>query len=218
MSTTANNGGITVQKGSTVRWGALTGNAPILVDPATNNFTNLTMLANGYISAVAGSQFNVSRNFTNGSTQSMLWNTGTSALDFSGGGAHTFDLAGQNGVGFANNFAWGTLKIDSGNTLDLAKGSGDALYVDFLQGLDISGRTINNIDGANGLFLYYNPANNPTLTGDYTLAGGGELVAMNGARPPPTPEPSTLLLIVSGLGALVGRRNLALIKKLSSTR
>ncbi len=77
------------------------------------------------------------------------------------GGSHIFDLAGQNGAGFSNNFAWGSLVIDPGNTLDLAVGSGDALYAFMLQGLDISGNTITNIDGAPGLFLYYDAADNP---------------------------------------------------------
>jgi hypothetical protein len=78
-----------------------------------------------------------------------------------GGGSHIFDLAGQNGAGFSNNFAWGSLVIDPGNTLDLAVGSGDALYAFMLQGLDIPGNTITNIDGAPGLFLYYDAADNP---------------------------------------------------------
>ena len=73
-----------------------------------------------------------------------------------------------------------------------------------LQGLDISGNTITNIDGAPGLFLYYDAADNPSLKGNYNLTGGGELIAANG--PAPTPEPTTLLLFASGLGSLVARR------------
>ena len=85
--------------------------------------------------------------------------------------------------------------------MDLGTGSGNALYVDFLQGLDISGNTITNIDEAPGLFIYYDAADNPPLDGDYTLTGGGELIAASVASQ--TPEPSTLLLFASGLGSLL---------------
>ena len=175
------------------------------VDPSTVQFQNLNVGAAGVITGVAGDIFAVTGNFQNLSTQNTLWSTSASQLDFTGGGTHTFDLAGQNGAGFTNNFAWGSLVIDPGNTLDLAAGSGDALYAFFLQGLDISGNTITNVDGTPGLFLYYNAADNPFLNGNYNLTGGGELIALNGA-PPQTPEPSTWLLMASGLSLLIGRR------------
>jgi len=60
------------------------------------------------------------------------------------------------------------------------------------------------IDGAPGLFIYYDAADNPPLDGDYTLTGGGELIAASVAAQ--TPEPSTLLLLASGLGSLVAYR------------
>jgi hypothetical protein len=124
------------------------------VDPSTV-FQNLNVAAPAYITGVAGDVLAITGNFQDLSTQNALWDTSTSKLDFTGGGLHTFDLAGQNGIGFNNNFAWGTLAIDPGNTIDLGAGSGDALYVNFLQGLNINGTTITNIDGTAGLLLYY---------------------------------------------------------------
>lgn len=173
-------------------------------DPTAVEFQNLSIGAAGVIIGAAGDVFSITGNFQNLSTQNTLWDTSSSVLDFTGGGTHIFDLAGQNGAGFSNNFAWGTLALDPGNTLDLVLGSGDALYAFILQGLMISGNTITNIDGTPGLFLYYDAADNPSLNGNYNLTGGGELIAAAG--PAATPEPSTLLLFASGLGSLLARR------------
>jgi hypothetical protein len=78
--------------------------------------------------------------------------------------------------------------------------------------LDIA-QSIKNTACANGDRIYCackNPAevndaaDNPPLNGDYTLTGGGELIAASVASQ--TPEPSTLLLFASGLGSLVAYR------------
>src|SRR5258707_15309103 len=143
--------------------GPFTNNGAYGSDPATNNFQQLIVNSSGYLTGTAGDVFLVSGNFQNLSTQSTLWNSSTSELDFTGGGSHIFDLAGQNGAGFSNNFAWGSLVIDPGNTLDLALGSGAALYAFILPGLIISGYTLKNIDGTPGLFLYYYGGDNPSL-------------------------------------------------------
>ena len=183
-------------------------------DPTAVEFQNLSIGAAGVIIGAAGDVFSITGNFQNLSTQNTLWDTGSSVLDFTAGGTHEFDLAGKSGAGFSNNFAWGTLALDPGNTLDLVLGSGDALYAFILQGLIISGNTITNIDGTPGLFLYYDAADNPSLNGNYNLTGGGELIAANG--PAATPEPTTLLLFASGLGSLIARRRWRRNKRSSS--
>ena len=171
-------------------------------DPSTNIFQTLDVGAAAYITGVIGDVFKVNGNFQNLSTQNSLWNTSAAELDFTGGGLHTFNLAGQNGAGFSNNFAWNILSIGAGNKLNLGAGSGDALYVNFLQGLVISGNLITNIDGAAGLFLYYNPVDNPFLSGNYSLTGGGQLIAAGPLTA--TPEPSSIVLMITGLAALLG--------------
>ena len=95
--------------------------------------------------------------------------------------------------------------IDAANTVDLRVGGGNALYVGLLKGLQISGNTVTNLDGAPGLIVYYNSASNPLLHGIYNLTGGGELIAASGGVVS-TPEPSTLLLLVGGLGSLLACR------------
>lgn len=200
-TTTTNDGKIYekgVGTGSTIHWGKFTGNAPIITSSVTTAFADLTLGSNGYLQSAPGSQFDIAGNFINDSTRNASWNTSTSRLDFIGGGLHVFTLAGKNGAGSNHNFAWETLAIDRGNTLDLTSGSGDAVYVGVLQGLDLSGNTVTNIQGAPGVFLYYNPADNPQFHGAYTLAGGGEMVAF-GPSSQPTPEPTSLALLGSGL-------------------
>jgi hypothetical protein len=84
--------------------------------------------------------------------------------------------------------------------LDLTLGSGNALYFKMLEGLDITGNVINNIIGANGLFLYYDAATDPFLHGNYLLQGGGMLIAVaSGSNPNPVPEPESIALLFMGL-------------------
>ena len=184
-------------------FGVFVDNGALVVDPTTVRIQTLDIDATGYLSAARGDVFEVSGNFQNLSTRNLLWSTGAAELEFVGGGSHTFGLAGLSGAGFKNNFAWGTLAIAPGNTLDLGKGSGDALYVNFLQGLDVLGSTITNVDGATGLSVYYNAADNPFLRGDYNLMGGGELIPGTSTS---VPEPATWLLMAGGLVWLVAQR------------
>jgi len=195
-------------------FGVFVDNGAVVIDPTTVRIQTLEIGASGYLSAESGDVFDVSGNFQNLSTRNLLWSTSAAELEFIGGGSHTFDLAGLNGAGFNNNFAWGTLAIAPGNTLDLGKGSGDALYVNFLQGLDVAGSTITNMNGATGLVVYYNAADNPLLHGDYDLMGGGQLIP--GASTS-VPEPPTWLLMAGGLGWLVAQRTRLKRKALSYT-
>jgi hypothetical protein len=178
----------------------------ISLDPSTVTVHDLTVGASGVVMGGPGDVLAILGNFVNDSVQNTLWNTDAAELDFIGGGTHVFDLAGHDAAGFANNFSWGTLLLGDTDVLDLELGSGNALYVKLLEGLDISGDVITNITGLDGLFLYYDVADNPLLEGNYFFEGGGELVALgsSGGGGTSVPEPPTMELLLAGLFATAG--------------
>ena len=114
---------------------------------------------------------------------------------------------GANMSGYSNNFSWGALDI-IGNILYLYDGNdrvGNALYLREILGLEISDhQKITNLLGTEGFDIYYmeNLKANNYLGGlVYYLLGGGHLIPIKGV-----PEPSTMLLVVSGLLGLLGLR------------
>jgi hypothetical protein len=156
---------------------------PIDPDSSVNQFTDLTIGATGYLTGGAGDIFLVSGNFTNGSTQNLLWSTAASELQFKGGTFHTFAMAGADlgptYFGYGNNFSFATLRLGSGQSLVLAEGNvtlGAAIYVNNLV-LEGGLPQISSITG-NGFFIYYDPtyAANAYLNAQtYPLAGGGAI-------------------------------------------
>jgi hypothetical protein len=184
-------------------------NGAIISDPASVEFLNLSIGANGYIQASAGDLYKIDGNFLNASTQNALWDTSLATLEFAGadGTSHVLQLTGTDiGKAFdpSGNFGWDELVLDSGNSLNLEDGlglGGRALYLESLLGAAISGdgTTITNIFG-DGFDVYYDPyaAGNGYLKGlDYLLAGGGRLIS-------DAPEPGTWSLFIAGFGLLGG--------------
>ena len=121
-----NNGTMSINHAAAAYDGTFTNNGLLVSDPSTQTFNNLSVTQAGAIQAALGDLYKVSGNFTNASTQSIAWNTTGAGLAFiSGTGtSHTLQLAGSDlgatAAGYQNNFAWGSLTIDTGNTLTLA--------------------------------------------------------------------------------------------------
>ena len=219
--TTLNNGALTVSN-SVVTWnGTFTNNGAYVSDPSTQTFVgDLDIGATGYLKGGAGDTFQVEGDFNNSSAQNTSWNTAGAKLQFSTlgttGTAHTMTLAGLDlGAtlsGYTDNFAWGVLSLDAGNTLALEGASGHALYLQSLSGLDFGSDPldITNIFG-DGFNIYYNTNADPAL-GDqiYMLADGGELIPVGEVTP--VPEPSTWAMMglgFAGLGFVGWRRRAA---------
>lgn len=134
--------------------GTFTNNGAYISDPSSNYFTDLVVGSTGYITGCIGDNFYISNNFTNNSTQNGLWDTVSAYVAFTTGAdsLHDFYLTGTDygafSTGFGNNFAWGTLQLDDGNSRNLY---GTALYLDNL--ILGSGASLN----LDGISLYYNP-------------------------------------------------------------
>lgn len=208
-----NNGVVRADEALALFTGAATNNAAYLSVSSFNTFVTLTNGPAAYLQGGTIDRFRLTGDLLSSSTNSANWKTASSTLEFLPGGttnAHTLsftgaDEGGDTLNGYANNFAWGTLELDAGQSLTLQDGNADpggALYADAVSLADGLSQ-INAITG-NGLDIYYNASNplNAYLGGQtYPLTDGGFLIAA-------VPEPSALggMLIVGAAAGLRRRR------------
>ncbi len=195
---------------ATVITGNVTNSGIYHSDPSIQTINgDFITTASGYVLAATGDVFNIGGGFLNGSTQNTLWNTDKATIGFFGSGNHAFSLAGADlgSNGYSNNFAWGELNL-TGEQITLSGANaapGGALYVDSLLGALISGNTVTNIFGSNGLNIYYmaSLSDNGYLGGrTYALENGGELIPVGN----PVPIPGAMWLLGSGFAGLISLR------------
>jgi len=185
-----NNGIVKVTDTTAEFTGPFINNSVYDSDPSTSVFKDLTVNSSGYITAGSGDIFSIKNDFINQSAQNVLWDTSDAALSFVSGTDTTHDMHvpgydyGAVIEGYTDNFAWGTLSLAAGNTLNLSDAGplqGGALYVDIL---NLPGGTgqISDINTSGLINIYYKawlPENGYLIGETYMLTGGGKLIPVN---------------------------------------
>ena len=168
----------------------------------------------GYLIGGRDDNFIIGGDLVSSSEQNKLWSTVFATLTFADMALHDFSLTGadfgnQTFNGFVNNFAWRRIALDEGSEINLIDANVTltaALYVkelsfpeaivqDIIQ--DIAAGAILELDfiRGNGLNIYYDKVLNPFLEGQtFALMNGGNLIGV--------PEPTTLVLFLTGLAGL----------------
>ena len=194
-----NNGTMKITDTTVVFNKDFTNNGAYLSDPSSNYFSNLTVGSNGYLVGGAGDNFFINDDFLNYSDQTGLWDTADSYLGFIGWNTHEFRLGGWDEASNMS-FAWGTLELSEYGNLFLSGALGASLYVENL--ILGAGSTLD----LGGFNIYYSSITD--LGGSFT---GGQLIQLasnTGGGSTSVPEPSTLLLLGSGIAGLWGARRL----------
>lgn len=173
---------------------------------------HLSVGANGALVSASGEVWSVRGNFSNVSTNNTGFNLLGATLEFTGGGAHTLDVAGADlgggvdefgvTVSAINNFGLDALKLASAFdtlTLNDSNGGGGALYIRALLLPGNNTNLVSGISSVNGLNIYYryDDTRSGYLNGlTYGLTGGGLLIGI--------PEPSVAVLWLAGALLLRG--------------
>lgn len=176
--------------------GTFVNNGEYFSDPSSSHFNDLIINPTGYLVGGIGDNFFISGDLMNYSVETSLWYTADSYLGFTGTTLHEFYLAGWDSASSLS-FSWDTLELSDGGSIFLSGGAGSSLYVDNL--ILSAGSSLD----LNGFSLYYYSLTD--LGGSYF---NGQLInlASNTGGGSAVPEPSTLLLLGSGIACLAGFR------------
>lgn len=219
LGAVTNNAGATMTVNhSTVSYlGGFTNSGILVTDPTTLVFTSITNNDPAAIVADPGDAFQIKQDLLGDTGNNTGWKTDQATLAFIDGGTdlHRMDLYGiDKGAarsGLTDNFAWGTVTLDAGQTLTLADikadGFSGALYLGTLElagytGGSLAAFILGAIDG-NGFNIYYDPllSGNSYLGGlTYALGDGGSLIALQDVN---VPEPATIGMLLAGVPPLL---------------
>lgn len=200
-----NNAAFSVNQATVEYRGDFVNNGAYSSNQSINQFNGLTVGSNGYLAGGSQDQFIVAGDFLNTSGQAKQWKTDNATLVFTGnpGTQHAMQLAGADKGAASDaaqkNFAWGAVKLDSGNLLELtngnAQGKQPALYV---QKLVLPGGKAELANITSNYNVYFNSslAANSYLQGPLSFGGGtGQILAWNAspqlAGTPEQPIPLT---------------------------
>jgi len=137
----------------------------------------------GIVVADADDRFFVRRDFLNASEQQAAWRTEAAELVFEIGPDHVLQTPGADDgpsqSGYLDNFAWGTLRLKSGQHLELQDANATPGAAQYVRRLLLEGGVAQIKDvSSDGTWLYYDPgepANDYLAGGTYPLAGGGAI-------------------------------------------
>jgi hypothetical protein len=130
---------------------------------ANSEFTYLYIAPKGYLVAGAGDNYYIKKEFTNTSTQNTIqdvpdkkWVTDGANLIFTGPGRKPFKAGSKDLAGFADNFAWNSVRIEGNGSVQLL----DVLYAHDISGLMVNAKNkITNLYGTCSTRIYYDSIN-----------------------------------------------------------
>jgi len=165
--------------------------------------------------ADANDRFFVRRDFLNASEQNQTWETSAAELVFELGPDHVYTVPGRDrgatSLGLNDNFAWGTLRLESGQSLALQDANATPGAAQYVSALVLAGGTAQIASiASDGTSIFYDPAapQNAYLGGQsFPLSGGGVIAPFFAAVVPAVSAAGRVLTVLALAAAAWFRMN-----------